>query len=198
MAEAAAGVRAVFFDESDQNMCGYWNQQQDNCGPVSLADLATMQQANYEVLARTTAALNAAGIIPIFSFLNCLTASGDGIPGLQAPCALPEDSTLAALAKSNLTFARFYQNFLFSWWTPGSSGADVAAGFVANAILEGAAGVPLLLHSDVTTCPASPRNITRPGRLGGPIELNLALFLVVQTEQTVFSISGKWYDDDFC
>jgi hypothetical protein len=69
---------------------------------------------------------------------------------------------------------------------------------VASAILEGAAGVPLVLHSDVTSCPAPARNITRPGRLGGRIEAQLALFLIVQTQQTVFSISGNWYDADFC
>jgi hypothetical protein len=73
-------------------------------------------------------------------------------------------------------------------------GADQAAVFVANAILEGAAGVPLALHFDVTGCPSAPRNISRPGRRGGTIEAQLALFLVVQTQQTVFSLSGNWYD----
>ena len=58
--------------------------------------------------------------------------------------------------------------------------------------------MPLVLHYDVTSCPSTPRNITRPGRLGGAIETQLALFLVVQTAQNVFSISGNWYDADFC
>ena len=85
-----------------------------------------------------------------------------------------------------------------SWWAPDPSGADQAATFVANALLEGAAGVPLVLHFDTTACPAAPRNITRPGRLGGGIETQLALFLITQTQTSVFSVSGDWYDADFC
>ena len=197
-AEAAAGVTAVFFDESDQNYCGYWNAAQGACGPLPLASLAAMQAASNAVLARTTAALNAAGIIPMFSMLNRMAASGDGNPSAPPPpCALPEDATIAALA-APLTYARFYENFPYSWWSQDPGGANQAAAFVANAILEGAAGVPLVLHFDVTACPAPPRNITRPGRLGGGIEAQLAMFLIVQAQTSVFSISGNWYDADFC
>ena len=196
-AEAPAGVRAVFFDESDQNFCSYWSVAQQNCGALPLPSLAPMQAASNAVLARTASALNAAGIIPIFSMLNRMAASGEGIPGAPPlPCALPEDDCIAALA--GRTWARFYENFPFSWWSEDPQGPSQAAAFVANAILEGAAGVPLVLHSDVTGCPAPARNITRPGRLGGNIEAQLALFLIVQTQQTVFSISGNWYDADFC
>lgn len=200
-AEAAAGVRAVFFDESDQNFCSFWSVAQGNCGPLPLESLAQMQAASNAVLARTTAALNAAGIIPIFSMLNRMAASGrgssPGAPPPPPPCALPEDATIAALAKP-LTYARFYENFPFTWWAQQPLGADQAAAFVSNAILEGAAGVPLVLHFDVTGCPAAPRNITRPGRLGGGIEAQLAVFLIVQEQTSVFSLSGNWYDADFC
>jgi hypothetical protein len=194
-AEAPAGVRTVFFDESDQNFCGYWSEPQGNCGSFSLTSLAPMHAANNALLARTAATLNAAGIIPIFSMLNRMAASGAGL-NIADPCALPEDVTLAAL--NNTVAARFYENFPFSWWAPGVSGPDGAAALVENAILEGIAGLPLVLHFDVTSCPSTPRNITRPGRMGGGVEVELALFLVVQTEQTVFSISGNWYDADFC
>jgi hypothetical protein len=196
-AQAAAGVRAVFFDESDQNFCSYWNVAQQNCGAIPLEALVPMQSANNDVLARTAAALNAAGVIPIFSMLNRVAASGAGNPGgPPMPCALPEDATIAAL--SALTWARFYENFPFSWWSEDPQGPAQAAAFVANAILEGAAGVPTVLHFDVTSCPSAPRNISRPGRLGGSIEVQLALFLIVQTERSVFSVSGNWYDADFC
>ncbi len=194
-AEAAAGVRAVFFDESDQNYCSYWNVAQQNCPPLPLETLAPMQAASNDVLAQTAAALNAAGVIPIFSMLNRVSASGQGLQ-LPPPCALPEDATIAALAP--FTWARFYENFPYSWWSADPGGPDNAAAFVENAILEGAAGVPLVLHFDTTSCPTSPRNITRPGRLGGNIETQLALFLIVQTQASVFSISGNWYDADFC
>ena len=196
-AEAPAGVRAVFFDESDQNFCSFWSVAQQNCGALPLASLAPMQAASNAVLARTASALNAAGIIPIFSMLNRMAASGAGIPGAPPPpCALPQDDTVAALA--GRTWGRFYENFPFSWWSQDPQGPHQAAAFVENAILEGAAGVPQVLHSDVTSCPAPTRNITRPGRLGGSIEAQLALFLIVQTPQSVFSISGNWFDADFC
>ena len=55
-----------------------------------------------------------------------------------------------------------------------------------------------MLHFDVTGCPSTPRNIPRPGRLGGDIEAQVAMFLVVQTNSSVFSLSGDWYDADFC
>ena len=190
--ESMLGVRGAFFDESDQNFCSYWNVTQQNCSPLPLESLAAAHAANNAVLARTTAALNAAGIIPIFSMLNRVAASSGSGAAPPMPCALPEDATIAAM--HGLTYARFYENFPFSWWSVDPHGADQAAVFVANAILEGAAGVPLALHFDVTGCPSAPRNISRPGRLGGAIEAQLAIFLVVQTQQTVFSLSGNWYD----
>lgn len=196
--EAALGVRGVFFDESDQNYCGYWAAAQQNCGPLSLASLAPMQAANNAVLARTTAALNDAGVIPIFSMLNRMAASSDGIPGAPPqPCALPEDATIASIP-APLVWARFYENFPFTWWTSDPQGADQAAAFIANALLESAAGVALVLHFDVTGCPSAPRNITRPGWLGGGIETQLAMFLIVQANSSVFSLSGNWYDADYC
>jgi hypothetical protein len=102
------------------------------------------------------------------------------------------------LAAGRLTHPRTFPHRPCRWWSVDPRGPDNAAAFVANAILEGAAGVPLALHFDVASCPAAPRNISRPGRLGGDIETQLALFLIVQTPQTVFSISGNWYDADFC
>ena len=112
-AEAAAGVRAVFFDESDQNYCSYWSVPQQNCGALPLESLAPMQAAGNAVLAQTAAALNAAGVIPMFSMLNRMAASGAGIPGgPPPPCALPEDASIAALA--GRTWARFYENFPYS------------------------------------------------------------------------------------
>ena len=188
-----AGVRVVFLDDSDYNFCGFWTKPEGNCAALPAAALAAMHMANNEVLGRTAAALNAAGIIPLFSSVNVLAAASTGLPGPPAvACALPEDATLAALAGT--TFARFYEFF------PAleQGGADVAATAMANAILEGAAGVPFVAHFFAPSCPAAPRNITRPGRLGGPIELQLALFLAIQTQAAIFSISNDWFDKDYC
>ena len=197
--EASGGVQLVFFDESDQNYCGYWNSNNNNCGAFPLETLATMHSDNNQVLVRTTAALNAVGIIPLFSMLNRFAASSIRLENdLPAPCSLPEDATAAALNSNGLVYGRFYENFPYSWWSSNPQGSDQAAAFVANAIIEGQHNIPIVLHFDVTVCPSTPRNITRPGRLGGTLELQLALFLIVQTNSSVFSISGNWYDNDFC
>jgi hypothetical protein len=102
--ESMLGVRGAFFDESDQNFCSYWNVPQQNCGPLPLESLAAAHAANNAVLARTTAALNAAGIIPIFSMLNRVAASSGSGAAPPMPCALPEDATIAAM--HGLTYAR--------------------------------------------------------------------------------------------
>lgn len=190
---AAAGVRAVFFDDSDYNFCGFWSTPQGNCAALPPASLARLHADNNAVLGRTARALNAAGVIPLFSSVNVLAAASRGVPGPPAAaCALPEDATLAALAGA--TWARFYEFF------PDleQGGPAVAATATANAILEGEAGVPVVAHFFSPSCPAQPRNITRPGRLGGPIEFELALFLVIQTNAAVFSISSDWFDADYC
>ena len=93
-------------------------------------------------------------------------------------------------------WARFYENWPGSFWDAAPV-ADVEAAQIANAILEGDAGIPALIHAPAGDCPDA-RVITRPGRLGGPLERFLAAFLVVQTPQTVFSASRDWYDKDFC
>ncbi len=68
---------------------------------------------------------------------------------------------------------------------------------IANAILEGEAGVPNVLHQGAA-CPAPERNITRPGPLGGDIEFQVAVYLVVQSPGTTLSLSNDWYDASFC
>ena len=50
---------------------------------------------------------------------------------------------------------------------------------VANAQLEVAAGVEVVLHGGAQ-CPAPPRVITRPGPLGGDVEFLVASYLIVQ------------------
>lgn len=192
--QAGAATGAVFFDETDQQQCGYRG------GSCDLAALgmsgAAAHAAAIAVLARTAQALNAAGIVPIYSSDNRLAASGDGLPapGVGAPCALPEDAQLAAL--SGTTWVRFYETWPNTFWAP--NGPDTRAAMIQNAILEGAAGVPTALHSSAPACPAPARNITRPGRLGGPIEFAVASYLVVASEGTVLSLSDGWMDENFC
>ena len=76
-------------------------------------------------------------------------------------------------------------------------GKDLAAAMVSNAIIEATAGIPTILHSS-GDCPAPPRNISVPGRLGGDIEFLMGAYLVVAGPGTTISISNNWYDKDFC
>jgi hypothetical protein len=180
-------VRAVFFDEVDQGYCGMWNSPQGGCAPLAPDVVAALQAANNVMIGRMATALNAAGLIPIFSMDNRLNASGAGLD-IPMPCALPEDDTLAAL--SNATYARFSENWPSTFWAPDSP--SLRAAMVESAILEGAAGVNLFLHSGADSCADVGRNITRPGRLGGPLEYAIASFLIVQTPTSVFSASDNW------
>ena len=186
------GGGAVFFDEVDQGQCGY---RAGSCDFAAFTDVAAQQAASVAMLGSMVKQLNAAGITPILSLDNRLAASGDGLPGLAAPCALPEDALLNVTANAGLLFVRFYENFPQSFWTPG--GPDLAAAMIANALLETAAGVPVIMHSG-GACPAPARNITRPGRLGGDIEAAVASYLIVADAGTTLSISNDWYDASFC
>ena len=71
---------------------------------------------------------------------------------------------------------------------------------IANAVIEGSKGIPVVLHNVAGSCPTSGNNRTihRPGRLGGEIEFAIAAYLVVQAPGTVLSVSRDWYDADFC
>ena len=69
---------------------------------------------------------------------------------------------------------------------------------IQNAILEGEANIPTVLHSPLSSCPESPRTIARPGPLGGDIEFAVASYLIVATAGTTLSVSNGWYDENFC
>ena len=183
---------AVFFDECDQNNCGYHGSSCD-FDKFNSSSFASQQQASNDMLARTAALLNANNIIPIFSLDNRLAASSVGLPGAVAPCALPEDDTLAALAGTR--WVRFYEAWPSTFWRPDN--ADLHAAMVANALLETAAGVPVVLHAG-GACPAANRTINRPGPLGGPVELAIATYLLVADAGTTLSLSNDWYDGSFC
>lgn len=91
--------------------------------------------------------------------------------------------------------ARYSQNWPQSFWVPG--GPDLAAAMIQNAILEGEAGIPVVLHAG-GNCPAPERTITRPGPLGGDVEYQVATYLIVATEGATLSISSGWMDNNFC
>jgi hypothetical protein len=187
----AAG--AVFFDEVDQGQCGYRGSSCD-FGAFSASDLAAQQAASNEMLARTAAALNAANIVPIFSLDNRLAASSGGLPGAPAPCALPEDALVAAL--NGTRWVRFYEAFPGSFWVPAN--ADLHAAMIANALLEAAAGIPLMIHGDAPACPAENRTIARPGPLGGPILFQVASYLLVAELGSTLNLARDYTSASNC
>lgn len=189
-ASGAAG--AVFLDEVDQGTCGYRGST-CNFSAFDAPSLAAQQAASNDMLARTAAALNAANIVPIFSLDNRLAASGEGLPGAPAPCALPEDELVAAL--NGTRWCRFYENWPASFWV--QENADLHAAVIANALLEVAAGVPVVIHGD-GGCPAENRTIARPGPLGGPVLFMVASYLLVADGGTTLSLSRDYFSASFC
>lgn len=183
------GNAAVFFDECDQSHCGYRSGSCD----FSKFNASQQQAAYIQMYGKMVRALNVAGIVPILSLDNRMNASSDGLPGAPLPCALPEDDMIAEL--TGTTWVRFYENWPDSFWV--TINQDVEAAMISNAILEGEAGIPNVLHTG-GACPAPDRNITRPGPLGGDIEFAVATYLVVQSPGTTLSISNDWYDANFC
>jgi len=180
-------------DEVDQGFCGYWNSDQGGCKAQSKNLQQLLQTYNNQMLSKMVQQLNNAGIIPLLSSDNRLSESSTGL-NVPLPCAIPEDATLEAL--KGLTWARFYENWPGSFWVPDNK--DLHASMIYNAILEGAAGIPFLVHVGGGSCPDPGRNIPRPGRLGGGLEYSIAMYLIVQTPSSVFSASGDWYDANFC
>lgn len=183
-----AGGGSVFFDEVDQGECGY---RGSNCDFAQF-NATALQAAKIATYGRQVRAMNAAGIVPILSLDNRLAASGAGTAAAP-PCALPEDALVDELRGT--LWARFYENWPETFWAPG--GADLVVAMHQNAILEAAAGVPNVLHIG-GSCPAPARNISVPGRLGGDVEFAVASYLVVAGPGTTLSISGNWYDANFC
>ncbi len=181
-----APFSAVFFDEVDQGFCGY--NRCMNCN-FSLFDTTSLQTASNTMLKEMVSKLNDAGITPILSMDNRLEATGDTLP-----CAVSEDESLKTLNET--TWVRFYENWPSSFWH--SSGPDEYAAMIQNAILEGEAGVPNVLHANGRPCPAPSRTIVRPGPLGGELEFAVASYLIVAEPGTTLSVSNGWYDEDFC
>ena len=188
-----APFAAVFFDEVDQGFCGYHG---GNCDFAAF-DTRALQAASNAMLARMVGSLNGAGITPILSLDNRVAASCEGLPSAPAsapcataPCAISQDATIAALAGT--TWVRFYENWPSSFWH--AAGPDECAAMIQNAVLEGEAGVPNVLHiGGACGAPARP-----PPPRPGPLEFAVASYLVVASPGTTLSVSDGWYDENFC
>lgn len=190
LAAEPAAVSAVFFDESDWSSCGY-NFAKDGCSSISDAFRARDLLAKLPALRATADALGAAGKWPIFSSKNLLAAAWEGLPAAAPrPCVIPHDAYFQALAGAD--YARFYEFFM------GGSAAENAA-TIANALLEGAAGVGLVARApagaDAQCAAACPQ-----GSVGkAPLAFALAAFLVARTSPwSYFGVSSGWYSECWC
>jgi hypothetical protein len=193
-------ITGAFFDETDQGWCGYWNKNQGGCPPIPAETQAQLQQDTYTMYGTMVRNLNSAGIVPVISSDNRISASNANISAAM-PCAIPEDALLTSLAGTAWT--RFYENWPSSFWVP--TGPDLDAGMIFNAILETAAGVPFLARSPVGGDCSANNTIDSILRKEGdsivvvsPFAYQLASFLVAMGPSSVFATSSGWYDADWC
>ena len=190
LAAEPPAVAAVFFDETDWSACGY-SFLKDGCASISDAFRERDLLAKVPALRATADALGAAGKWPIFSSKNLLAAAWAGLPaGAPRPCVVPHDAYFQALAGAQ--YARFYE-----FWM-GASAVENAA-TIANALLEGAAGVGLVARApagpDAQCAAACPQ-----GSVGrAPLDFALAAFLVARTSPwSYFGVSAGWYSECWC
>ena len=134
---------AVLLDAADRSVCGNGALQLGGCD-VSRFDNNALARGIVEVLAKTAVTLGAAGIIPILNLDNRLAgAVSESDPGAPMPCAVPEDSLVAALDATGAAWVRSYAHWPATEMHPVD--AAVAAATVSNALLEGGLGVALAL-----------------------------------------------------
>lgn len=105
-----AGYTTVYFDEIDDNWCGYWIGGHGNCtSGYSNETQVAQTKATYALYRAMVQKLNECGIIPIMASFALLKASGDGGITAQNPCMLWEDDLVTAL--DGLQWARFYEQW---------------------------------------------------------------------------------------
>ena len=188
--EDARAVSAVFFDETDWSACGY-NFAQDGCANISDAFRARDLAAKLPVIRATADALAAAGKWPIFSSKNLLAAAWAGLPAAaRRPCVVPHDAYFAALRGAD--YARFYE-----FWM--GAGPDADAATIANALLEGAAGVGLVARAGADAAAQCAAACPRGSASGPALSYALAAFLVARTSPySYFGVSAGWYSPCWC
>lgn len=180
-----AGISAVFHDETDWSYCGY-NFAKDGCTSVDEGQLLSDYRAKWGVLQSVAQALNAGGLWPIFSSKNLQAAAWKGIPApVKQPCLLPMDGYVSAL--SGLGWMRFYE-----YWM--GQGALLDAATIANALIEGGQGIPIIARAQAST-PCSPNSTTDNDPT---LAYALAAFFIVQEPYSYFGFSSGWYDSDWC
>jgi hypothetical protein len=186
---AEADVSAAFFDETDWSACGYDYGSHTNCTSISNEFRVADLRAKLPTIRHSADMLNAAGIWPILSSKNVLTAAWHGLPPKShRPCLLPHDDYFNAMRGA--AYGRFYETWL-------GVSPDYDAAMVANALLEGAQGVGLVLRTaaDASGACAGQRSTDKhvaSARYG------LAGALIVQTNYTYWGLSTGWYDEDWC
>ena len=179
LAAEAPLVAAAFYDGFDKLYAG-GTLGAEGCSGFTPAATAAELRAKVAATAAQAALLNAAGSLPLLSTYNFLQAAALGLEAggaaapLRAMNGVYEDEYIAAL--SGVAWMRFYEVWL-------GHGAAQDALMIANAILEGAAGVPFVARSDPKTM-----HSLEYGALG---------FLIAQGQHCYWGASSGWLDADW-
>ena len=185
-------IKAVFFDETDWSYCGYSFPHETGCINISDGFKARDYAAKLPALRATADALMAAGKWPIFSSKNLREEAWGGLPAnASRPCVVPGDAYAAAL--EGVAWGRFYE-----FWM--GLGAVFDAATIANAILEGNAGVGLVARASADAaaqCPGSTPSCVDYHETD--LGYALAAFLVARTSPwSYFGVSSGWYSPCWC
>ena len=189
---AETHASAVFFDTTDANACGY-SFASSGCPNMSAAFRARDLLAKLPAVRATADALIAANKLPIFSSRNVVAAAWAVLPdNATRPCVIPHDAYMAALA--GVEYARFYE-----FWM--GQGTNLDAANIANALIEGSAGVGLVARASADAdaqCSTEAACDVAPWfevRLSYP----LAAFLIARTSPcSYFGVSGGWSSGCWC
>ena len=147
--EEHAGFTTVYFDEIDDNWCGYWgNATHGGCWFDNATQIAQME-ASYSLYRLMVQKLNDCGIVPIMATFSMMEASIDHGIDPTNPCVAWEDDLVEQL--DGLQWARFYEQWpdefhMRGQWRPGAKQGDRFAQTIANGILEAKAGIPVVAH----------------------------------------------------
>jgi hypothetical protein len=102
-----AGYGAVYFDEVDDNWCGYWgNATHGGCWFDNVTQIA-QTHASYTLYREMVQKLNGCGIVPILASFSYMERSIDRGIDPTDPCVVWEDELVEQL--DGLQWARFYE-----------------------------------------------------------------------------------------
>lgn len=198
------GFTSVYFDEIDDNWCGYWGEATHGGCFFDRETQIEQTRASYSLYRLMVQKLNGCGIVPIMATFSTLQASTEHGIDSTNPCVVWEDELVEAL--DGLQWARFYEQWPdeFHMRKPGAREGDRFAQIIANGILESKLGIPVVAH-------VTPHNNTCETEALGADDRNpaalvptgfdgfqMAAFYICQGPGWVWGASSGWTDSSYC